>query len=100
MVGFAAGQLFVGPTSDRFGRKPVLVISLSLFVVASGLAQSRRPRDVVGRPPVTGAGRQRLNVGWPRHRPGQLFVRPNRAGLAYVSTTLAIGPIIGPYSAV
>ena len=37
MVGFAAGQLFVGPTSDRFGRKPVLVISLSLFVVASGL---------------------------------------------------------------
>ena len=37
MVGFAAGQLFVGPMSDRFGRKPVLVISLSLFVVASGL---------------------------------------------------------------
>ena len=67
MVGFATGQLFVGPMSDRFGRKPVLVISLSLFVVASSLCG---PRDIVGRPTVTGAGRQRLNVGWPRHRPG------------------------------
>ena len=27
MAGFAAGQLFVGPMSDRFGRKPVLVDS-------------------------------------------------------------------------
>ncbi len=26
MVGFAAGQLFVGPMSDRFGRKPVLTM--------------------------------------------------------------------------
>ena len=34
MVGFAAGQLFVGPMSDRFGRKPVLTMSLALFIVA------------------------------------------------------------------
>jgi DHA1 family bicyclomycin/chloramphenicol resistance-like MFS transporter len=26
MVGFAAGQLFVGPMSDRFGRKAVLTM--------------------------------------------------------------------------
>ena len=37
MVGFAAGQLFVGPMSDRFGRKPVLTMSLALFIVASVL---------------------------------------------------------------
>lgn len=37
MVGFAAGQLFVGPMSDRFGRKPVLTVSLILYIGASVL---------------------------------------------------------------
>ena len=35
MVGFAAGQLFVGPMSDRFGRKPVLTVSMALLGNAS-----------------------------------------------------------------
>ncbi|RFA28208.1 Bcr/CflA family drug resistance efflux transporter [Alkalilimnicola ehrlichii] len=35
MAGFAIAQLFVGPLSDRFGRKPILVGGLMLFAVAS-----------------------------------------------------------------
>ncbi len=35
MLGYAAGQLMWGPVSDRFGRKPVLIIGLSLYAVAS-----------------------------------------------------------------
>lgn len=35
MIGLALGQLILGPVSDRYGRKPVLVGSLSLFIVAA-----------------------------------------------------------------
>ncbi len=35
LLGFAAGQLFYGPISDRFGRRPVLLFALVLFGVAT-----------------------------------------------------------------
>jgi DHA1 family bicyclomycin/chloramphenicol resistance-like MFS transporter len=38
LVGLGAAQLFYGPLSDRFGRKPVLTASLLLYAVFSLLA--------------------------------------------------------------
>lgn len=35
MVGLALGQVFFGPVSDKYGRKPVLIFSMSLFAVAA-----------------------------------------------------------------
>lgn len=35
MIGLAAGQLFIGPLTDKYGRKRILVGSMLLFVVAS-----------------------------------------------------------------
>jgi MFS transporter, DHA1 family, multidrug resistance protein len=35
MIGFAGGQLAFGPLSDRFGRRPALLIGCALFAVAS-----------------------------------------------------------------
>jgi DHA1 family bicyclomycin/chloramphenicol resistance-like MFS transporter len=35
MFGFAAGQLIYGPLSDRFGRKPVLLAGLAIFIAGS-----------------------------------------------------------------
>ncbi|MGO3344488.1 MAG: multidrug effflux MFS transporter [Marinomonas sp.] len=35
LIGFACAQLIVGPLSDRFGRKPVLLVCYSIFVIAS-----------------------------------------------------------------
>jgi DHA1 family bicyclomycin/chloramphenicol resistance-like MFS transporter len=43
VIGFGGAQLIVGPLSDRFGRRPVLLCGLGLYVAASalcGLAQS------------------------------------------------------------
>jgi DHA1 family bicyclomycin/chloramphenicol resistance-like MFS transporter len=43
LAGFALAQIIYGPLSDRFGRKPVLLAGLALFVIASvacALAQS------------------------------------------------------------
>src|SRR6202034_3016735 len=35
MVGIACSQILLGPLSDRYGRRPVLLAGLSLMVVAS-----------------------------------------------------------------
>src|SRR5215470_18464372 len=35
MVGIACSQLIMGPLSDKFGRRPVLLAGLTLMVVAS-----------------------------------------------------------------
>jgi MFS transporter, DHA1 family, multidrug resistance protein len=35
VIGFAAAQMVVGPLSDRYGRRPVLLGGLALYVIAS-----------------------------------------------------------------
>lgn len=38
MLGFAVAQLFHGPLADRFGRKPVIAVSLAFYVLTNILA--------------------------------------------------------------
>ena len=38
LLGFAFAQLVYGPLSDRFGRRPVLIIALTSYVLTSALA--------------------------------------------------------------
>jgi DHA1 family bicyclomycin/chloramphenicol resistance-like MFS transporter len=38
MLGFGAGQLVYGPLADRFGRRPILIVTLAGFVAASVFA--------------------------------------------------------------
>ena len=35
LIGFAVGQIFYGPVSDRHGRKPILMMAIALYCVAS-----------------------------------------------------------------
>jgi len=35
LFGFAAGQIFYGPLSDRYGRKPLLAVGLVIYALAS-----------------------------------------------------------------
>src|ERR1700722_15261994 len=35
LLGFAAGQIIYGPVSDRFGRKPVMMVALVLYAIGS-----------------------------------------------------------------
>ncbi|WP_395711175.1 Bcr/CflA family multidrug efflux MFS transporter [Reyranella sp.] len=35
MVAFGAGQIFYGPAGDRFGRRPVILTGLAIYIVAS-----------------------------------------------------------------
>lgn len=38
LVGFGVAQLFFGPISDRFGRRPPLIIGLVIYIAAAALA--------------------------------------------------------------
>ena len=51
LAGIAAGQLFYGPISDRFGRRPVLLAGLVLFLAGTLLcgAAWSLPVLIVGR---------------------------------------------------
>lgn len=35
MIGLALGQLIMGPLSDRYGRKPVLLVSMLVFIIGA-----------------------------------------------------------------
>lgn len=35
LVGFAVGQLFYGPLSDRYGRRPIMMAGVAIFTLAS-----------------------------------------------------------------
>src|SRR5277367_926386 len=37
LIGLSSGQLFWGALSDRFGRRPMLLLGLGLYIVASVL---------------------------------------------------------------
>ena len=42
IVGLAAGQLFYGPLSDAYGRRPLLMTGLALYAIGSVAAASSR----------------------------------------------------------
>ena len=49
LIGLALGQLLYGPISDRLGRRPVLLVGLSLFTVASvATALAPNPAILIG----------------------------------------------------
>lgn len=97
LLGFGAGQLILGPLSDRFGRRPVMLWSMTAFVLASiacALAQSIEALIVARFLQALGA------CGGPVL--GRAVVRdlygPKDAGrvLSHVSTATALAPLLAP----
>src|SRR5215468_12246592 len=97
LVGLATAQLVYGPLSDRFGRRPVLLVGLAIYVVASivCMLSPSVPVLVVARfvqavgacvGPVLGRAIVRDVHG----REGAARV------LAYMSAAMALAPAIGP----
>ena len=79
MVGIACSQIIMGPLSDKFGRRPVLLAGLALMVAASiGCIFAADAAATDRRALPAGAGRRHRHGGEPRHHPRSLQPRPHQ----------------------
>ncbi|MDT3734760.1 MAG: multidrug effflux MFS transporter [Denitratisoma sp.] len=97
LAGFAVAQLFYGPLSDRYGRRPVMLFGLALYLVASLACMLAPSIDTL----ILARFFQALGAcAGPVL--GRAIVRdvygPVQAArvLAYISGAMAIAPMIGP----
>lgn len=97
LVGFAVSQLIYGPLSDRFGRRPVMLSGLGIFLAASVLSAFAWSLEVL----IVARFLQSLGVcAGPVL--GRAVVRdvygPERAAkvLSYMASAMALAPAIGP----
>lgn len=96
-LGMTAGlQLIIGPLSDRFGRRPILLICLALFILASiGCALATNIWVFLSLRIVQGAIISGYTLSLAIIRDVLL---PQRAAsmIGYVSMAMAVAPMIGP----
>lgn len=97
LAGIAAGQLVYGPVSDRFGRRPVLLAGLALFLagtVLCGLASSL-PMLIAGRVVEACGGCAGMVLG--RAIVRDVFDRERSASaIATITMAMSLAPSMAP----
>jgi MFS transporter, DHA1 family, multidrug resistance protein len=97
LVGFAVSQLVYGPMSDRFGRRPTLLIGVSVYLVASAVCSlatsvegliAARFFQALGACCGPVVGRAVVRDVFGRDRAATV--------LAYMSMAMTLAPAIGP----
>ena len=97
LIGVAVGQLLYGPLSDRYGRRPVLLAGLGLYVAASlacalapgiGLLLLGRVAQAVGGCAGMVIVRAVVRDAWGREEATRV--------LALVIAGMAVAPMVGP----
>lgn len=97
LVGFAVSQLVYGPMSDRFGRRPTLLVGISVYLVASGVCAlatsvegliAARFFQALGACCGPVVGRAVVRDVFGRDRAATV--------LAYMSMAMTLAPAVGP----
>ncbi len=97
LAGLAVAQLVYGPLSDKFGRRPVLLVGLGLFLIGTVicLASSSIEALIFGRVVQALGGGAGLVLG--RAIVRDLFDREQTASkLAYVNMGMVVAPMLAP----
>lgn len=98
LVGLACSQLIVGPLSDRFGRRPVILAGLALMVLSNvaGVFATTLPQLIAARIIQAFGAASGLAVGRAMIR--DLYDRDRAASMiGIVVGAMMIAPMIGPF---
>ncbi|MDN5864653.1 MAG: Bcr/CflA family multidrug efflux MFS transporter [Gammaproteobacteria bacterium] len=95
--GLAAGQIFSGPLSDRFGRRPVLLFGFALYLVTTiacalapgvGILIAARGVQGLGASASSAAGRAVIRDIWSGNRAAR--------AMSFVMMVMAFAPLAAP----
>jgi DHA1 family bicyclomycin/chloramphenicol resistance-like MFS transporter len=93
----ALGQLIIGPLSDRFGRRPVLLLGLFIFVAGSVICLSAQSIGVLIFGRIVQAVGGCAGITLSRAIVRDLYGRNQVASMiAYVTMGMAVAPMIAP----
>jgi DHA1 family bicyclomycin/chloramphenicol resistance-like MFS transporter len=97
LLAVACGQLVYGPLSDRFGRRPLLMMGLALYALASllgavadgiGMLVAARILQAAGACAGVVLARAVIRDSWPREESASV--------LGYVTMGMTIAPMVAP----
>lgn len=98
LLGMAAAQLILGPLADRLGRRPVLLIGLALYVVASALAAFATSIEQLLAARILQALGATVGLPLARTIVRDLYDRNEAASMiGYITMVMVIAPMMSPY---
>jgi DHA1 family bicyclomycin/chloramphenicol resistance-like MFS transporter len=97
LAGTAVSQLLLGPLTDRFGRRPVLLLALALYVVASAAAIYAQSIGLLVVARVVQAFGAMAGITIGRTIIRDLYGRDEAASLiGYVTMVMVVAPMVAP----